>query len=113
MVRKYNTHTVSHTRTHTYTHTHSVVVATTSTSHAGAYELAVFQLKPGYLQEFSHRVLQGLPDRLAMDYPHPLGFWYPEFGRSNQQGRMLTYNVSLLHYITVGKVGEVFNLANW
>ena len=61
--------------------------------HAGAYELVVFQLKPGYLSQFAHRVVQGLPDRLAMDYSHPLGFWYTEFGQSSQQGIYLLVTV--------------------
>ena len=52
----------------------------------GYYEIAIFHCKPGYLSQFAHRTLQGLPDRLAMDYPHPLGFWFTEFGLSNQQG---------------------------
>ena len=54
--------------------------------HAGFYELAIFHLKPGYLSQFAHRTLQGLPARLAMNYPHPLGFWFTEFGLSNHQG---------------------------
>ena len=53
---------------------------------AGVYELVMFQMKPGYTSQFAHRLLQGLPDRLAMDYPHPLGFWFTEFGQSNQRG---------------------------
>ena len=56
-------------------------------TYLGYYEIAIFHCKPGYLSQFAHRTLQGLPDRLAMDYPHPLGFWFTEFGLSNQQGK--------------------------
>ena len=54
----------------------------------GTYELVVFHVKPGYIPQFAHRALQGLSDRFAMDYPHPLGFWFAEFGQSNHHGRL-------------------------
>ena len=62
------------------------VVVRYTIQHAGAYELVMFNVKPGYIPQFEHRLLQGLPDRLEMDYPHPLGFWFSEFAQNSPLG---------------------------
>ena len=49
----------------------------------GVYELVTFRVKPGMMCQLEHRIEQGLPARLAEDYPPPLGFWHSEFGKAN------------------------------
>jgi len=47
---------------------------------SGSYELVLHTVIPGMMSELVHRVQQGLPSRLEMAYPPPLGFWYSDFG---------------------------------
>ncbi|CAI8007631.1 Protein NipSnap homolog 3A [Geodia barretti] len=49
----------------------------------GVYELVTHTVKPGTMPQLEHRVLQGLPARLAEDYPHPLAIWYSVFGNTS------------------------------
>lgn len=49
----------------------------------GVYELVTQKVKPDMMEQLVHRVLQGLPARLAEDYPHALGFWYSVFGTAD------------------------------
>ena len=46
----------------------------------GAYELVAHTVQPGMVPQYEHRLLQGLPTRLAMNYPKPLGIWYSDIG---------------------------------
>ena len=46
----------------------------------GVYELVTHKVKPGMVPQLEHRMIQGLPARLAEDYPQALAMWYSEFG---------------------------------
>ena len=47
---------------------------------AGIYELVRHDMKPGLISELEYVAQQGLPSRMDMDYPKPLGMWQCEFG---------------------------------
>lgn len=49
----------------------------------GVYELVTHTVKPGMMSQLEHRLQQGLPARLAEDYPQPLALWYSVFGNIN------------------------------
>lgn len=59
------------------------VISSPSFHLGGVYELVTMTVKPGMVSQLEHRLLQGLPARLAEDYPPPLAFWYSEFGNTN------------------------------
>lgn len=44
------------------------------------YELVRHDVKAGLLSQFEHIAQEGMPSRLAFDYPKPVGMWYSEFG---------------------------------
>lgn len=46
----------------------------------GVYEMVTHVLSPGTMPQWEHLLLQGLPARLALDYPPPLAFFYADFG---------------------------------
>lgn len=46
----------------------------------GTYELVTHTVQSGMVPQYEHRLLQGLPTRLAMNYPKPLGIWYSDIG---------------------------------
>ena len=50
---------------------------------SGGYELVTHKVKPGMMPQLEHRLEQGLPARLAEDYPQALGLWVSEFGQKD------------------------------
>ena len=62
------------------------------------YELVRHDIKAGFLSQFEHVALEGMPARLLYDYPKPMGMWHSEFGPSQRGSRSMQsmYSYALL-----------------
>lgn len=48
----------------------------------GVYEMCLYTVLPGKLEQFSHRFRQGVEDRNK--YSQLIGIWFSDFGELNQ-----------------------------